>query len=102
MAPPVDELMTWAGALLKGAVLSGVGALIAVGQILSSREPITWRIALGRCLTSSGIALAAGAVLTWANVSDPLALVGVAAALSSLGTSGLERVVQRAIGIKGE
>lgn len=91
------EVSAWGAALAKGAVLSLVGLVVGVGQILASREPVTLRVAVGRCLTTAGLAVGAGAAMTWTNL-DPLALVGLAACVSSLGTSGLERIAQRALG----
>ena len=72
-----------------------VGILIAIGQIMQSREPITWRAAIGRCITTGGIALVSGAALTLFPGLPFIAQVGIAAALASLGNSGLEMLVQR-------
>lgn len=74
-----------------------IGVAIALGQILNSNEPMTWRLVLGRGLSTGGLAMAAGAILVWVPDVPLLAQIGIAAALASLGTSGLERLFQRAL-----
>ena len=39
------------------------GLLIGIGQILGSPEKITWRLVIGRALSSTGLSLVAGLVL---------------------------------------
>jgi hypothetical protein len=74
-----------------------VGISIGLGQLLASGEVLTARIIVGRALSTGGIAMAAGAVLVWVPDVPMLGQIGVAAALASLGTSGLERLFQRLI-----
>lgn len=74
-----------------------VGISIGLGQLLASGEVLTSRIIVGRALSTGGIAMAAGAVLVWVPDVPMLGQIGVAAALASLGTSGLERLFQRLI-----
>ncbi len=74
-----------------------VGISIGLGQLLASGEALTARIIIGRALSTGGIAMAAGAVLVWVPDVPMLGQIGVAAALASLGTSGLERLFQRLI-----
>ena len=70
--------------------------------MLRSKERLTWRIIAGRCLTSAGLGMAAGAVLLIFPGVPLVAQMGVAAALASLGTSAIERIIQRAlVGAKG-
>lgn len=78
-----------------------VGALIGVGKLMSSGEPLSARLVIGRAISTGGIAMAAGAVLVWVPGLSLLGQIGVAAGLASLGTSGLERVLSRVIGGKG-
>lgn len=78
-----------------------IGAMAAgLGQLLTSGERLTWRLMLGRALSSGALGVAAGAVLVWHPDTHPLALAGLAAGLGSLGTSGLERVAQKVFGGK--
>ena len=78
-------------------LFSLVGISIGLGQLLASGEVLTARIIIGRSLSTGGIAMAAGAVLVWVPDVPMLGQIGVAAALASLGTSGLERLFQRLI-----
>jgi hypothetical protein len=76
-----------------------VGVLTALGQLLASNERLTPRIILGRALSSIGLSVSAGALLLWFAEPHPLALIGVSAGLASLGTSFLERFLQKKLGI---
>lgn len=76
-----------------------VGVLTALGQLLASNERLTPRIIIGRALSSIGLSVSAGALLLWFAEPHPLALIGVSAGLASLGTSFLERFLQKKLGI---
>lgn len=78
-----------------------VGLCIALSKLLDSKEKITPRIAIGRALSTSGIAMAAGLILIWFPNVPWVAQLGAAAALASLGTSGLERLFQKVLGGPG-
>lgn len=91
----------WREAIAQAILFGLIGILTGLGQLLASKERLTWRIVIGRCLSSAGIATAAGVVLIAMPNLSPLAQIGLAAALASLGTSGLERLIQRVLGIGG-
>jgi hypothetical protein len=74
-----------------------IGISIGLGQLLTSGEVLTWRIIIGRALSTGGIAMAAGTALVWVPDLPLLGQMGIAAALASLGTSGLERLFQQII-----
>lgn len=74
--------------------LAAVGAMIGVGQLLRSKEPITWRLAMGRAVVSAGLAMAAGSVLVWIPGLPFAALIGIGAGIASLGTSGVEKLLR--------
>lgn len=78
--------------LTTGVLLFLVGAMIGSAQAPGAVGRVTWRKALSRAVTTGGLSLAAGSVLVWLPETSLLALVGLAAALASLGTSGLERL----------
>lgn len=78
-------------------IFSIVGISIGLGQLMASNERITSRLLLGRSLSTGGLAMAAGIVLVWVPELSMVGQIGVAAGLASLGTSGLERVFQRAM-----
>jgi len=52
---------------------------------------------IGRAICTGGVAMSAGAVLVWVPELSILGQVGVAAALASLGTAGLERLLGRVL-----
>lgn len=94
----IQATAEWREAIAQAILFAVIGTLTGLGQLLASKEVLTKRIILGRCLSTAGIAMAAGIVLLIVPGLPPIAQIGVAAALASLGTSGLERMIQRAIG----
>lgn len=74
-----------------------VGLLTGVGQLMASTEVLTARIVIGRALSSAALGVSAGVALAWMPALPFEALVGLSAAVASLGTSGLERLLQRFI-----
>lgn len=78
--------------------LIAVGAMVGLGQLLASKEVLTARIVFGRMLSSAGLGAAAAFVLAIMPDLPISAQFGLAAALASLGTSGLERLFQKWIG----
>lgn len=80
------------------AVLAAIGAAVGLGKLLGSSDPLTPRLVLGRAITSAGIGCAAGAITLMVPNADPLVMYGVAAGLSSLGTSALEAFFRKYTG----
>lgn len=95
----IQAAADWGEAIQQALMFCVVGVVTGLGQLMASKEKLTWRIVVGRCLSSAGLATAAGAVLLIFPGISPLAQIGVAAALASLGTSALERLIQRALNI---
>lgn len=91
----------WREAIAQALLFAAIGLVIGLGQLLGSKERMSWRIVVGRCLSSAGIATAAGVILLAMPNVSPLAQIGLAAALASLGTSGLERLLQKLLGVRG-
>lgn len=87
----------WWADLSTALLLSSVGVLIGIGQLLSSGERLTPRVVAGRALCSGGLGIAAGALLLLVPEMSLLAKMGVAALTANLGVSGLERLFQRVI-----
>ena len=81
--------------LLTSMLFAAVGVTIGIGKLMASGEPLSTRLVIGRALGHGGLAMAAGAVLVWIPGLSLIALLGVAAALASLGVSGLERILLR-------
>lgn len=75
--------------------LAAIGALIGLGKLLASNEPLTPRLLVGRMLASAGVGCAAGATTLMFPTADPIVLLGVAAALSSAGLSSLEMLLKK-------
>lgn len=102
MPEKIGELIKqWHDQFASSFIFSIVGITIGLGQLMASNERITLRMLLGRSLSTGGLAMAAGIVLVWVPDLPMVGQVGVAAALASLGTSGLERVFQRAMEGRG-
>lgn len=74
-----------------------LGALIGLGQILDSAEPLSWRIIVGRALVSAGLASMAPVVLIWLPQMPRMAEFAFAALLASMGTSGLQMLVRKVL-----
>lgn len=91
----VTNITDWWQTVFQALAFASIGVLIALGQILQIKEPITIKVALGRCITTGGIALVAGATLTLFPGIPFIAQIGIAAMLASLGNSGLEMLIQR-------
>lgn len=75
--------------------LALVGLVVGLGQLLASTEKLTFRIVIGRALSSAGIGASSAAFLALIPNLPYVAQLGMAAALASLGTSALERIIQR-------
>lgn len=80
------------------AILAGIGAAIGLGKLLNSTEKLSPRLVVGRAITSAGIGAAAGATTLLFPTADPLVMYGMAAFLSSLGTSALEAILRNRTG----
>ena len=83
------------------ASLGVTGAIIGLGKTLASTDPVNWKIALARCITTAGLSMSAAfAVVIFPTLSFP-AHVGHATALASLGTTALESLFSRLLGGSG-
>lgn len=85
-------------ALGTSALFALVGILIGIGKLMVQGGEHPKRVWIGRAISTGGIAMAAGSILVWVPSLPLLGQIGVAAALASLGTSGLERMFARAVG----
>lgn len=82
------------GDVSLGAWLILAGIFIGIGQLLASGEILTWRIVIGRALLSGGLGMSSTIIFLWFHEIPFFVLLGVACAIVSLGTSGLERAFQ--------
>ena len=67
--------------------LAIIGALIALGKLLQSMQPLSWRLVIGRMITGSAVSTIAGVVLI--HIPD-LPFAAVMALGSALGIIGAE------------
>ncbi|RTF37333.1 holin [Serratia marcescens] len=72
-----------------------LGALIAIGKVLSSDEPITPRLFIGRVILGAGTAMVAAAALIWVPGLPVLGVVGLGAALGIAGHQVVELWLRR-------
>lgn len=72
-----------------------LGALIAIGKVLSSDEPITPRLFIGRVIRGGGTAMVAAAALIWVPGLPVLGVVGLGAALGIAGHQAVELWLRR-------
>lgn len=86
----------------KLGVLAGVAIIAGLGKLLASQDKLTWRVVIGRVLTSAALGVAASILLVLFPSMPLEAQLGTAAALSSLGTSALEAVFYRITGVKAK
>lgn len=93
MNPP-ENPQDW-GLLKHLGLLALIGLIVGLGQMLAEQGKITRRAALGRCMTSAGMGVCAGAALSWVPHLSLVAQCGLAAAIASLGTSGITALFQR-------
>ena len=70
--------------------LALMGALIALGKMLNSDEPITLRLVLGRVIVGGGLSLIAGVALYFVPDIHPLALLGFGSVLGIAGQHVVE------------
>ena len=71
-----------------------IGALIAIGNVLTSNDPITPRLFAGRVILGSLVSVVAGAVLIQIPDASPLAQ-GLGAALGIAGYQAVEVWLRR-------
>ena len=76
-------------------VLASIGAVIALGKLLSGNEPLTWRTAIGRTILGSATSLVAGVALLQIPNLHPLALLGLGSALGIAGAQAVEVMIRR-------
>lgn len=72
-----------------------IGAIIGLGKLLASTEPLTWRIAIGRTILGSATATVAGVVLLSIPDISPLALIAIGSALGIAGSQVIESYVKQ-------
>ena len=93
MTPEEQKAATGFGWLLMAGLVAGLGALLA------STERLSVRIIVGRAMSSAMLGVGAGKAALVFFPGLPLeAQIGIACLAASLGTSGIERVLQKVRG----
>jgi hypothetical protein len=72
-----------------------LGALIALGKMLTGNEPITIRLFIGRVILGSAVSVMAGAMLIWWPGISPVAVTGIGSALGIAGYQLVEVWLQK-------
>ncbi|PHM43753.1 phage holin family protein [Xenorhabdus szentirmaii] len=67
-----------------------LGALIAVGKMLTGQEPITLRLFIGRIILGSAVSVMAGTLLIWWPGISPIAVTGIGSAMGIAGYQLIE------------
>ncbi len=70
--------------------LAIIGALIALGKLLQSMRPLSWRIVIGRMITGSAVSTIAGIVLIHVPDIPFPAVMALGSALGIVGADFLE------------
>lgn len=94
-------IASWQEQIAQALLFSLIGVSIGLGQLLNSSEKLTARLIIGRALSTGGLSMAAGLAIVLVPDLPLVAQLGAAAALASLGTSGLERMFQTFMNRKG-
>lgn len=76
-------------------ILLVMGALVGVGKLLVSDDPITLRVILGRALLGAATSMVAGVGLAQFPDLPPMALYGIGCALGIVGSQYLELWLKR-------
>ena len=97
----ITGVSTWKNKIEIALIFWFIGATIGIGQHLLSSDGFSWRIVLGRALSTGGLATVAGAVLLMHPTMPPLAQMGIAAGIASLGTNTVEMIFRRYLLGKG-
>ena len=91
----VTGISTWWSEIEVALIFWFIGATIGIGQHLLSPDSFSWRFIFGRALSTGGLAVVAGVVLLAHPTMPPLAQMGIAAGIASLGTAALEMAFMR-------
>lgn len=96
----MDEIREFFKPVFHALLLGGVGVVVGVGNLLSTGKDHEIQVIVGRAIVSGGLGMASGAVLIWLPDVSLIGQLGLAAALASLGTSGIEKVARRYVELK--
>ena len=75
--------------------LALIGALIALGKLLQSMRPLSWRLVIGRMITGSAVSTIAGVVLIHVPDIPFPAVMALGSALGVLGAEFVEAWIKK-------
>lgn len=87
----LHQLQQYGDAIFQALAMLMLGIVVSLGRDMQKAEPDPVRVIVGRAVTTGILALGAGSVLAVIPGLPFLGLLGLAAALASLGTGFLER-----------
>lgn len=90
----MESLREFFQPVIHALILGSIGVLIGIGNLMRSGADLSPTVIIGRAIVSGGLGTASAAVLIWFPTVPIVAQLGLAAALASLGTSGIERVAR--------
>jgi len=76
-------------------IVLGVGAVVGVGKLLQSDAKLTFRLIIGRAITTGVLALSAFSILAWIPDAPTALIVGIAAVLASVSEQALENLINK-------
>lgn len=82
-------------------IIALIGAIPTIGAAMVSAKLPPWRVVLGRCLINCVLTTSAFSVLSFIPDIPQLAVVGLAAVISTLGKSKMESFAVKALRKKG-
>ncbi len=80
-------------------ILAAIGIVVGIGKMLAADEQVNHRVLFGRCIVNAATTAAAGSVLLIVPDAPPLLMLSIAAGIGSLGTSFLEYILARKLGV---
>lgn len=92
-----ERVGEWWQHILQPLGFAALGIILTLGQHLKTQEPWVWSVVIGRSICNVGLTLSAAAVLVWVPDLNWWGQLGVAAALATMGTAGLERFFGRVL-----
>ena len=79
-----------------------IGVLIAIGKVLVSEQPYTYKAIIGKAILNGATSLMAGLLLLSFTSASPLVILGFGAFLGTLGTEATIKFLKDKLGLTGD
>lgn len=96
----MEQIKEFFAPVFHALLLGAVGVVIGLGNLLSRGRDHQTSVIVGRAIVSGGLGMASGAILIWLPDVPLIGQLGLAAALASLGTSGIERIMSKYVDLQ--